>query len=229
MSRFSRRSTSLAAGVTLVALLAACGDDDNDASSASTAAEVETPATTEPATTEPATTDPASTEPAAETVACDALPDGAAALSELSVAAAVAEIPELSTLAGALAQVDDVQDKLDGPRPVTLFAPVDEAFAAVDPAVLDAVLADPAQLERVLAHHVVAGLQTAEALGATSALQTQARTSLTFAAEGGALVIDGSAAVSCPDVRTSNGVIHLVDAVLLPPADEAAATTTAAP
>jgi transforming growth factor-beta-induced protein len=75
---------------------------------------------------------------------------------------------------------------------------------------------------------VVSGVQTSEALAATESLQSQAGAPLTFALEEGTIVIDETAAIGCADVDTANGVTHLVDGVLMPPADDATPPTTAA-
>jgi len=99
--------------------------------------------------------------------------------------------------------------------PFTVFAPTDNAFAALPMGTIDALLQDPQALSQVLLYHVVAG----EVFAADVVNLTTATT-----LEGSALVIDASngvkindATVVQADVRASNGVIHVIDKVLLPP------------
>ena len=118
------------------------------------------------------------------------------------------------TLAAAL-EAAGLIETLKGPGPFTVFAPTDEAFAELPPGTVDALLADKAKLTAVLTYHVVAGNVPSTAVaGMTSA------TSL----NGAALKIDTSAGVKIndatvitADVAASNGVIHVIDTVLLPP------------
>ncbi len=106
-------------------------------------------------------------------------------------------------------------DTLKGDGPFTVFAPTDAAFAKLPPGTVEALLADKAKLTAVLTYHVVAGRVTA----ADVAGLRQATT-----LQGGTLAIDTSngvkingATVTTADVMASNGVIHVIDTVLLPP------------
>jgi uncharacterized surface protein with fasciclin (FAS1) repeats len=157
----------------------------------------------------------------------DSGPGSRDAISDQNAATAITEIESLSTFAAAVAQSDTVTSKLEGVRPITVFAPVDSAFEQLDPATLDAVMADPAQLDELLQQHVAAGVNTSDLLGSTEGLQTQAGSQLTFSSDGGSVMINDAATVGCPDLDTSNGVIHLIDAVLLAPADTGTTPTTA--
>lgn len=120
-------------------------------------------------------------------------------------------------------------DTLKGPGPFTVFAPTNAAFGALPAGTVDTLLKpeNKGALTGVLTYHVVAGKMDAAALtkaiaagGGKATLKTVAGGSLTaMAAGGGVTVTDekgGSAKVSIADVYQSNGVIHVVDKVLLP-------------
>ena len=118
------------------------------------------------------------------------------------------------TLAKALTAAGLV-DTLKGKGPFTVFAPTDEAFAKLPKGALDALLKDKKKLTAVLTYHVVAG----KVLAADAAKLTSAKTvngaSLTITAKSGAVMID-SAKVTQADIMASNGVIHVIDSVLMP-------------
>ena len=120
-----------------------------------------------------------------------------------------------STLVKAV-QAAGLVETLKGAGPFTVFAPTDEAFAALPPGTLDAVLKDKAKLTSILTYHVVAGKVMAK-----DVVGLNGKTAKTI--QGGDLKIDttsgvkiGGATVITADVETSNGVIHVIDKVLLP-------------
>jgi uncharacterized surface protein with fasciclin (FAS1) repeats len=117
------------------------------------------------------------------------------------------------TLAAALGQAGLV-DTLKGKGPFTVFAPTDAAFAKLPKAQLDALLADQAKLSKVLTYHVVPGLVLAKDVK-PGAVKTVEGSALTVRTEGGRVMVD-NASVTTTDVRADNGVIHVIDAVLLP-------------
>ena len=107
-------------------------------------------------------------------------------------------------------------DTLKGAGPFTVFAPTDEAFAKVPKATLDALGADPEALKKVLLYHVVAGkVMAADVTDGLSAPSVET-SALTFAVKDGKVTVNG-ANVTTADIVCSNGVIHVIDAVLLPP------------
>jgi len=117
------------------------------------------------------------------------------------------------TLATAL-QAAGLVEILKGPGPFTVFAPTDDAFAKIPKADLDALLKDKAKLTAVLTYHVFAGNANSADLKALKDLST---------VHGGRIKIDASkglrvdnATVIKADVPASNGVIHVVDTVLMP-------------
>ena len=117
-----------------------------------------------------------------------------------------------------LAAVDaaGLGDTLADGGPFTVFAPNDEAFAKLPAGTVDALLADPAKLTDVLTYHVVSGRVTAaEAAGLSSAATVQGG-DLPISSNGGIHVAD--ATVVAADIEATNGVIHVIDRVLLPAA-----------
>jgi uncharacterized surface protein with fasciclin (FAS1) repeats len=122
-----------------------------------------------------------------------------------------------TTLAKAL-QAADLVGTLKGPGPFTVFAPTDEAFAKLPAGTLDTLLKpeNRDQLRRVLTYHVVPGkVMAAEAMKLTSA-KAVSGDSLTIDARNGSVMV-GKARVVKTDIAASNGVIHVIDAVILPP------------
>jgi uncharacterized surface protein with fasciclin (FAS1) repeats len=116
------------------------------------------------------------------------------------------------TLATALTAAGLI-DTLKGPGPFTVFAPTDAAFAKVPKAQLDALLADKAKLTAVLTYHVVPGKVMAADVKA-GMVQTVQGSSLTIKTDSGVMV-DG-AKVTATDIVASNGVIHVIDSVVIP-------------
>ncbi|MCZ8095945.1 MAG: fasciclin domain-containing protein [Acidovorax sp.] len=113
----------------------------------------------------------------------------------------------------AAVQAAGLVDTLKGPGPFTVFAPTDEAFAKIPKATLDSLLADKAALTKVLTYHVVPGKVMAKDVAAGKVKTVQGQ-ELTVATSGGVMV-DKSKVVAT-DVAASNGVIHVIDTVLMP-------------
>lgn len=108
----------------------------------------------------------------------------------------------------------DLVDTLKGPGPFTVFAPTDEAFAKIPKANLDALLKDKAQLTKVLTYHVVAGKVMAMNVkpGKVKTLEGE---SVTITDKDGVLKVN-NAKILKTDIVTDNGVIHVIDTVLMP-------------
>jgi len=117
-----------------------------------------------------------------------------------------------TTLVAAV-QAAGLVDTLKGPGPFTVFAPTDEAFAQIPKAQLDALLADKEKLTAVLTYHVVPGRVMAADVRAGEVATVQG-SSVTITTEGGVMV-DGAKVVAT-DVVADNGVIHVIDKVILP-------------
>ena len=116
------------------------------------------------------------------------------------------------TLATAL-QAAGLVDTLKGPGPFTVFAPTDAAFAKIPKADLDALLADKAKLTAVLTYHVVAGNVMAKDVKA-GPVKTVQGSDINVTTSGGVMV--NNAKVTATDIVADNGVIHVIDTVLLP-------------
>ena len=125
---------------------------------------------------------------------------------------------DFTTLASAL-QAAGLVDTLKGEGPFTVFAPTDAAFAAVPKETLDALLADPkGALTDVLTYHVAAGKVMASDLSDGMMIDTVNGAQLEVKINDDGTVMIGDATVTTADIETSNGVIHVIDKVLVPPA-----------
>lgn len=143
----------------------------------------------------------------------------AAALAASAFAAQAKDIVDVAVGAGnfktlvAAVQAAGLVDTLKSPGPFTVFAPTDAAFAKIPKATLDALLADKAKLTAVLTYHVVAGKVMAADVKAGK-VKTVQGSELTVSTTGGVMV-DG-AKVSATDIMADNGVIHVIDSVIMP-------------
>lgn len=111
-------------------------------------------------------------------------------------------------------QAAGLVDTLKGPGPYTVFAPTDEAFAKIPKAKLDALLKDKAALTKVLTYHVVPGKVMAASVK-PGAVPTVEGSKLTVSTKGGAVMVDQAKVVKT-DVQADNGVIHVIDSVIMP-------------
>ena len=117
------------------------------------------------------------------------------------------------TLAAAL-QAAGLVDTLKGKGPFTVFAPTDEAFAKIPKADLDAILADKAKLTAILTYHVVAGKVMAKDVATMKTAKTVNGAELTIDTTSG-VKIDGATVIKA-DIEAANGVIHVIDTVVVP-------------
>jgi len=119
-----------------------------------------------------------------------------------------------NTLVSAV-KATDLVDTLKGDGPFTVFAPTDAAFAKLPREQLEALLADKAALTRVLTYHVVPGrVEAAEVVKLSSAVTVEGQP---LNIRVGDSVMVNNATVLKTDIETSNGVIHVIDTVMLPP------------
>jgi uncharacterized surface protein with fasciclin (FAS1) repeats len=103
---------------------------------------------------------------------------------------------------------------LSGPGPFTVFAPTDDAFAKLPKGTLESLLKDTAKLTDILTYHVVAGkVMAADAAGLNTAKTVQGQ-NLTISSNGGVMI--DNAKVIKADIQCSNGVIHVIDSVVVP-------------
>ncbi len=119
-----------------------------------------------------------------------------------------------STLVAAV-QAAGLVDTLKGAGPFTVFAPTDEAFAKLPEGTVEGLLKDIPQLKKILTYHVVSGkVMAADVVKLTSAKTVEGSDVKIDASNGGVKV--NNATVATPDVAADNGVIHVIDTVLLP-------------
>ncbi len=121
---------------------------------------------------------------------------------------------QFTTLAKAL-EAAGLVDTLKGKGPFTVFAPTDAAFAKLPAGTLDGLLKDKEKLRAVLTYHVVPGKVMATDVVKLSEAKTVQGGTLAIATSGGGVKVDNANVVKT-DIRASNGVIHVIDTVLLP-------------
>jgi uncharacterized surface protein with fasciclin (FAS1) repeats len=137
-----------------------------------------------------------------------------AVAAEMDIVDTAKSAGSFNTLSTAIQQAGLV-DTLKSKGPFTVFAPTDAAFAKIPKAQLDALLADKAKLTKVLTYHVVAGKIMAADVKAGSVKSVEG-SNLTITTNNGGVQVDKANVVKT-DVNASNGVIHAIDSVLMPP------------
>ena len=204
MLRLLNPRRAAVAGVLGMALLgAACS---NDAATTGT----QTPA--------PSTTAASMTASGPFGAACSTVPaSGAGSLEALAqdpVATAASNTPQLSTLVTAVKKADLV-NTLNSAQGITVFAPVNDAFAAVPKPTLDKALGDPkGLLTTVLTYHVVPGQLTPDQLAGSH--KTLQGGTLEITGSGEDFTVNGNSGVVCGNLKTANATVYLIDQVLLP-------------
>ena len=152
----------------------------------------------------------------------------AAAFTAASAATAQAQVPkptndivETAVAAGsfktliAAVEAAGLVETLKGKGPFTVFAPTDEAFAKLPAGTVEALLKDKAKLTAILTYHVVPGDVRAAQVVKMSSAKTVNGQSLTFSTNSGGVSVDKAKVVKT-DILASNGVIHVIDTVVLP-------------
>ncbi len=143
------------------------------------------------------------------------LPSGCASLSSpASIADTIAANPELSTLSALVAKAG-LTDTLSGAGPFTVFAPSNQAFAKLPAKTLDTLAASPEQLKSVLSFHLVPGKTLAPNVK-NGNVKTVQGADLALSKAGDFVTVE-DALVQTADVLASNGVVHVIDTVLIPP------------
>ncbi len=209
--RTNRRLTIAALALALPLSLAACGSSDAETGAASSAPMSSSAA---PSPSESMSSDMAG---AAFGPGCAAVPaDGAGSFSGMAgdpVATAASNNPLLSTLVTAVTEAG-LGETLNTAKDITVFAPTNDAFAALDKATLDKAMADPkGLLTTVLTNHVVEGRLSPEMLAGDH--KTLAGTTITVEGSGEDFTV-GKAKVVCGNVQTANATVYIIDGVLLP-------------
>ena len=118
-----------------------------------------------------------------------------------------------TTLVAAV-QAAGLADTLKGTGPFTVFAPTDEAFAKLPKGTVDALLKDIPKLKQILTYHVVAGKVMAADVVKIKSAKTVEGSELKIDASNGVKI--NNSTVTTPDVAADNGVIHIIDTVLMP-------------
>jgi transforming growth factor-beta-induced protein len=129
-----------------------------------------------------------------------------------------------TTLVAAL-QAADLVDTLKGEGPFTVFAPTNDAFAKLPEGTIEALLADIPTLTDILLYHVVGGKVMAADVVTLESADTVLGKPVSISVMDGKVMIN-DAEVIITDIETSNGVIHVIDSVILPPAEPAALPVT---
>ena len=196
------KKRSLTAAVIAASLLfVACGDDKDDAAAETTAAAAET--TAAPTETMAPSTDPMTSETMAE---------DPGTIVDIAIGN-----PDFSTLVAAVTAAGLVET-LSGEGPFTVFAPTNDAFAALPAGLVDKLLLPENKdvLTQILTYHVVSGkvMSTDVAAGEVPSVEGSP---ITVTVDGGTVMLNDSATVTAVDIEASNGVIHVIDAVILPP------------
>ena len=133
----------------------------------------------------------------------------------VSVTETIAKTPSLSTLSGLIASAG-LADTLNGAGPFTVFAPSNEAFKAVPAKTMEDLGKHPEKLKDVLTYHVVAVKSVAADIKNSKVKSLQG--SELELSKAGEFVTVESAAVTTADIAATNGVVHIIDTVLIPPA-----------
>ena len=208
--RLARRSTIAALSLALPLSLAACGNSGSDDTSSAPSASSASSSSSSSSTTEDMATKPFG-------AGCAAVPtEGKGSFSGMAtdpVATAASNNPALSTLVTAVTEAG-LGETLNSAKDITVFAPSNDAFAAVPKATMDAAMKDPkGLLTKVLTNHVVPEKLTPEMLAGEHKTLG-----------GGTIKVDGSgedftvgtAKVICGNVQTANATVYIIDGVLLP-------------
>ncbi|WP_405862453.1 fasciclin domain-containing protein [Streptomyces sp. NBC_01515] len=212
-TRIRRTAVVLAASAVLPLALSACGSSGNGSDSAKSDASTKASASSDSMNNAGATTadQPFGTGCAAVPKSGSGSFDG---MAQDPVATAASNNPALSTLVAAVKKAGLV-DTLNNAQNITVFAPTNDAFAKIPKATLDKVLADKAQLTKILTYHVVGQKLTPKDLEKGS-FDTLEKSKLTTSGSGESYTVNDSSKVVCGNVKTANATVYIVDTVLMP-------------
>ena len=208
--RLARRSTIAALSLALPLSLAACGNSGSDTAASSTSS---MPSSSSSSSS--SSSDAMSAKPFG--AGCAAVPtSGKGSFSGMAtdpVATAASNNPALSTLVTAVTEAG-LGETLNSAKDITVFAPSNDAFAAVPKATMDAAMKDPkGLLTKVLTNHVVPGKLTPEMLAGEH--KTLGGGTIKVTGSGESFKV-GEANVICGNVQTANATVYIIDGVLLP-------------
>lgn len=211
-----RRASIAAFAIALPLTLTACSSDDSSSDSAGDTGMTTTQSTEGSSKSESKSgSDSSMAEPFGP--GCSAVPaDGPGSFQGMAtdpVATAASNNPVLSTLVSAV-QTAGLAETLNTTQDITVFAPTNDAFAAVPADALNAAMADPSgMLTTILTNHVVQGKIAPENLAGDH--QTLAGQTITVTGSGEDFMV-GNAKVVCGNVQTANATVYIIDQVLLP-------------
>ncbi|WP_328662355.1 fasciclin domain-containing protein [Nocardia salmonicida] len=198
--------------------LAACSDDNSSTTAASSSA---APMTSAPAATtgaSAASADLVGPGCAAYAAQVPSGPGSVSGMAQEPVAVAASNNPMLTTLvsavSGKLNPEVNLVDTLNGGQ-FTVFAPVDSAFAKIDPATIESLKTDSATLTSILTYHVVPGQIAPQNIAGTH--KTVQGADVTVSGSGNTIKV-ADANVICGGIRTANATVYMIDSVLMPPA-----------
>ncbi|MFJ3659939.1 fasciclin domain-containing protein [Streptomyces sp. NPDC090119] len=211
-TRIRRTAGLVSAAVMLPLALSACSGSDSDSDSAKSDSKPSASASA-PAASEGMTSMDQPFGPA-----CSSVPkDGAGSFDGMAkdpVATAASNNPALSTLVTAVKKAGLV-DTLNNAQNITVFAPTNDAFNKIPKATLDKVLADKAQLTKILTYHVV-GQKLAPKDLEKGSFDTLEKSKVMTSGMGESYTVNGSSKVVCGNVKTANANVYIVDTVLMP-------------
>ncbi|WP_405949506.1 fasciclin domain-containing protein [Streptomyces prunicolor] len=212
-TRIRRTAVVLAATAVLPLALSACGSSGSDSAKSDTSTKASATATDNSMSGSDATTadQPFGTGCAAVPKSGSGSFDG---MAQDPVATAASNNPALSTLVAAVKKAGLV-DTLNNAQNITVFAPTNDAFAKIPKATLDKVLADKAQLTKILTYHVVGQKLTPTNLE-NGSFDTLEKSKLTTSGSGESYTVNDSAKVVCGNVKTANANVYIIDTVLMP-------------
>jgi uncharacterized surface protein with fasciclin (FAS1) repeats len=143
--------------------------------------------------------------------------EGKKAGAQKNIVQVASEAGSFKTLVAALKATDLVGVLSgQGQGSFTVFAPTDEAFAKLPPGTVENLLANPEQLKRILLYHVVAGAVPASQVVGLSSARTLNGQSVAVSVMNGSVYLNGTTKVAQTDVMARNGIIHVIDTVLIP-------------
>jgi uncharacterized surface protein with fasciclin (FAS1) repeats len=159
--------------------------------------------------------DTAAAEPPAQTMAADTSTGETSASADTNIVETAVAAGQFKTLTSLLQQTGLDKTLAEG-GPYTVFAPTDKAFAKVPKKTLDALAANPDELKAVLLYHVADGAVKAADVASMSSVETLNGASVPIKANDSVVRVGGAKVIQA-DVMASNGVIHVIDGVLIPP------------
>ncbi|MDQ1034187.1 putative surface protein with fasciclin (FAS1) repeats [Streptomyces sp. V3I8] len=215
-TRIRRIAVTVAAAAVLPLSLSACSDSGSDSAKSDSSSEAPASATASDDSMGSSGDTATADEPFGP--ACSSVPASGSGsfdgMAQDPVATAASNNPALSTLVTAVKKAGLV-DTLNNAKDITVFAPTNDAFAKIPKDTLDKVLADKAQLTKILTYHVVGQKLTPKDLE-NGSFATLEKTELTTSGSGESYKVNDSAKVVCGNVKTANANVYIIDTVLMP-------------